>query len=175
MPSINTSGYFPGPADFSSPASPFHFATDVLVKFSDPLEGIVFLAVYYPIDIALPVSSHRAKSLALVPLCRFLHGDVLFDWFWWILHRVLVLHVPPPIILTREGLAAALLRVRTAANRAVVLSCFVVLIIDVPVQMCFGTKSLVTLRALMRALVIALVVTVEVVSQMILECLHVMV
>lgn len=71
---------------------------------------------------------------------------------------MLVLHVPPPVVLARERLTAALLRVRAARHRAVVLARLVVLVVDVPVQVRLGAEALFALRAFVRPLVVAFVV-----------------
>lgn len=73
---------------------------------------------------------------------------------------MLILHVPPPVVLSRERFTAALFRVRAASNCAMVLARLVVFVVDVAVQMRLGAEALVASRALVWPLVVALVVAV---------------
>lgn len=74
---------------------------------------------------------------------------------------MLILHVSSPIILSGEGLSTSLFRVSASRHRAVVFPCLVVLVVDVPVEMCFCAEALVTLRALVRSFMITFVMTVS--------------
>lgn len=74
---------------------------------------------------------------------------------------MLVLHVSSPIVLSGEGLSTSLFRVSASRDRAVIFSCLVVLVVDVPVEMCFCTEALVTLRALVWSFMVAFVMTVS--------------
>lgn len=73
---------------------------------------------------------------------------------------MLVDHVPPPVVLSRERLAA-LLGVGALVLRAVKLARLVVLVVDVTVQMRLGAKphGAAWVDTLMWAVVVALVVT----------------
>lgn len=74
---------------------------------------------------------------------------------------MLVLHMPPPVILPRERLAA-LPGVRAVLLRAVVLPRLVVLVIDVAIQVGLGAEPHVAawMEALMRSLMVPFVVAI---------------
>lgn len=74
---------------------------------------------------------------------------------------MLVEHVPPPVILAREALAAAP-RVGASWLQAVILASLLVLIVDVPVEVRLGAElfAAVSMGALVRAFMVALVMTV---------------
>jgi hypothetical protein len=87
------------------------------------------------------------------------HDCVLFHRLGRVGLLMLILHVSAPIVFSREGLSTTLFRVSASSHCAVVFACFVVLVVDVPVEMCFCAEPLVTLRALVRPFVVAFVVT----------------
>lgn len=87
--------------------------------------------------------SNCAQPLRRQSSSSILHSNVLLHWLGRILHAVLILHVPPPVVLPRERFAAALLRVGAPGHCAVVLARFVVLVVDVPVQVRLGAESFV--------------------------------
>lgn len=69
---------------------------------------------------------------------------------------MLIRHMPPPVVLPRERLAA-LSGIGTAGNCAVVLLRLEMLIIDVAIQMSLCSKTLVTLGTLVWPLMVSLV------------------
>jgi hypothetical protein len=73
---------------------------------------------------------------------------------------VFVDHVSPPVVLSRERLPS-LSGVRTVVLGAEVLLCFRMFVVDVPIQMCLGAKSLAAalVSAYMRPVVISRVMT----------------
>src|SRR5262245_30948646 len=74
---------------------------------------------------------------------------------------VLLHHMPPPVVLSREGLAP-LARIRAGRLDTMVLAGLVVLVVDVAVQMRLSAKLLVApgMDAFVRALMVSLMVTV---------------
>lgn len=72
-------------------------------------------------------------------------------------------HVSPPVVLSRERLAAGL-GVGACANGAVEFLRLLVLVVDVTIQVGLGSKSLATswVRALMRPFMVSFMMTVQV-------------